>query len=187
MPTRIRARFLAASLFITLLAPISGFPAWAADCGDRAGAGGTRVACACGDTVITTTALKAGDPVVTTPCPGVGLHIGADHVTLNCSGRQITGAPGEAGIQLVERTGVTVRGCAIAGFTRGLGLLESSGNTLLSNTVTHAVVGIVLEGGSDDNVVRSNRVVGPVIDAINLLDANRNVIVSNTLDGVRDS
>ena len=53
---------------------------WAANCGDTTGAGGTRVACACGDTVTTNTKLKNTDPVVSTSladtCSGDGLAIG---------------------------------------------------------------------------------------------------------------
>src|SRR5262245_64898779 len=99
--------------FVTLAA---GAPAWAAqNCGDTAAAG-ARVACACGDTVITSTSLKAGDPVVNAVCPGIGLTIGADDIVLNCNSRQVSGDPSGNGIALIGRTGVTVRGCELTGF-----------------------------------------------------------------------
>ncbi len=174
-------RILASSMAI--LMTVAGAPAWAADCGDKAGAGGTRVACACGDTVITNATLKSGDPVVNAVCAGVGLSIGANDITLNCNGREISGDPDETGILLVDRTGVTVRTCRINGFFHGIRLFSSSGNTLLSNTITPFVFGITLEVDSDDNLVKSNRVVAPGLDAINLGSASGNRIVSNILDG----
>src|SRR5262245_29359650 len=173
---------LAAFLVILVTAP--GAISSAADCGDKAGGGGTRVACACGDTVITNTSLRANDPVVTTVCPGLGLSIGADHVALNCNGREISGDPSDDGIAVVGRTGVTVRGCTITGFARGLVLSASSGNTLLSNSIGGTLDhGIALEDGSTANVIKANRVVGPGNDAINLgAGSGGNMIVTNILD-----
>jgi len=177
-------RILAA--FLTILLTAAGAPAWAVDCGDKAGFGGARVACKCDDNVITNTSLRAGDPVVTEMCAGVGvgLTIGADNIALNCNGREIRGEPTLDGILLVDRTGVTVRGCKITGFDRGILLVESSGNTLLSNTVSSSGSnGIELEESSSDNLVKANRVVAPVNDAINLgFGASGNMILTNTLD-----
>src|SRR5215813_5488139 len=102
----------AAALASLALMAASSVPAWAASCGDKAGPGKTRVACACGDTVITDTALKPGDPIVDALCSDVGLTIGADHVTLNCNGRGFAGTTGQ-GIVLSGRTGVVVRSCTV--------------------------------------------------------------------------
>jgi parallel beta-helix repeat protein len=163
----------------------AGAPAWAADCGDKAGAGGSRVACACGDTVITSTTLRPGDPVADTVCAGVGLSIGDDNITLNCNGREMSGEDvADAGILLADRTGVTVRNCKISGFFRGIWLLASSGNRLLSNTISLSGLGMVLEDDSGGNLVKSNRVVEPGSDGINLgSGASGNMIVGNTLEG----
>src|SRR5262247_1915042 len=127
----VRTLCVAAPASLALMTAFS-VPAWAASCGDKAGPGKTRVACACGDTVITDTALKPGDPVVNALCSDVGLTIGADHVTLNCNGRGFAGTTGQ-GIVLSDRTGVVVRNCTVVGFTSSIRLETSAGNTLLSN------------------------------------------------------
>lgn len=75
--------FLSLAFFLTLAGT-----AWAAPCGDTAGAGPNKVPCSCGDTVMTTTTLVSpalnpvnGDPVVSTTgtdrCPGDRLFVNA--------------------------------------------------------------------------------------------------------------
>jgi parallel beta-helix repeat protein len=163
----------------------AGTQAWAADCGDTAGAGGARVACTCGDTVVTNTTLRADDPVVNALCFLDGLKIGVDGITLNCNGREIRGNPFEEGIFLRGRTGVTVRACKIKSFYSGIYLVESSDNVLLSNTIAPAwSYGIVLDEFSSRNLVKSNRVVSPAASGIYLgFGANGNRIITNSLDG----
>jgi parallel beta-helix repeat protein len=174
-------RFLASLLAIVVTTV--GAAAWAADCGDTAGVGGTRVACTCGDTVVTNTALKAGDPVVSAACVGLGLSLGADDITLNCNGRQITGDLTNAGILLEGRTGVTVRNCKLATCDVGIDMLASSGNALLGNAISDCFVAIRLDLGSDENLIKGNRVVA-LGEGIVLGSADRNHILTNTLDGV---
>lgn len=175
-------RMLAALMAILMTA--AGAPAWAADCGDTAGAGGTRVACDCGDTVITSATLQAADPVVNNVCTAVGLTIGADNITLNCSELEIVGDPNDDGILLEDRTGVTVRNCRVTGFVDGIQLLFSSGNTLVFNTISGSDdVGIDLEESNDNNVIKANRVVAAAFDAINVSDGGTgNVIENNVLE-----
>jgi parallel beta-helix repeat protein len=92
--------------------------ATAADCGDTAGPGASRIACACGDTVVTSTRLRGHDPVSRGACPGDGLVIGADDITLHCRNQSIEGSGAEdtTGVTLLERRSVTVRRCRISGF-----------------------------------------------------------------------
>lgn len=153
--------------------------------GDRAGLNGERVACACGDAPWSSpTSLKAGDPVITTLCTGVGLRMGPDGITLNCNGYEITGAQIREGVVLSGRYGVTVRSCKITRFTSGIALSASSGNALLANTISGSgVAAIVLQVASDGNLVKSNRVVGPAVDGINLGLAIGNTILTYVLDG----
>src|SRR5262245_2048340 len=164
------------------LAPMAAcrVPAWADSCGDRAGPGEARVACACGDTVITDTALKPGDPVVNALCSDVGLSIGVDHVTLNCNGRGFAGTTGQ-GIVLSGRTGVVVRSCRVTGFASGILLERSTGNTLLDNELLESQNGIEILI-SHDNLVKAN-VVTPTVEAIRVAAARANAIVGNTLNG----
>ena len=70
------------------------WPVSAADCGDSAGAGGARVPCACGDSVVTDTTLAASDPIVVDGCKEdvrAGLGLVQPSVTLDCAGLTIDG------------------------------------------------------------------------------------------------
>lgn len=59
---------------------------------------------ACGDTITTDTTLTAD----LLACPGDGLIIGADNITLDCDGHKVTGtASGVVGIEVNFRSGVT--------------------------------------------------------------------------------
>jgi parallel beta-helix repeat protein len=79
--------------------------------------------------------------------------IAADGVTLDCAGHTVSGASGW-GISLRDRTGVTVRNCRVTGFTDGIVLERSSGNTLDGNHArTNAIRGIALYGSTGNRVV----------------------------------
>lgn len=71
--------------------------------------------------------------VLTADCDG-SIDITADGVTLDCAGYTITGAGAGSGILLDGRTGVTVKNCNVTGFSFGIVLQDSSGNTLSDNT-----------------------------------------------------
>ena len=176
-------RILAA--FMAILMTAAGAPGWAADCGDTAGVGGARVACDCGDSVITNTVLKSTDPVVNNVCTDIGLIIFADNITLNCHGHELIGEPNNDGIFLADRTGVTVRNCTITGFLDGIQLIRSNGNSLITNTIVGSDNnGIDFEDDNNDNLVKGNRIVAAGNDAINFdVGATGNTIVTNVLDG----
>lgn len=79
-------------------------PAGAAACGDDVG--GVRVACSCGDLVVSSTILSATDPVVSQPCPGDGLLIaapqGADGLVLDLAGLSLVGTGDGIGLRVVR-------------------------------------------------------------------------------------
>ena len=85
------------------------------------------------------------------------------------------------------RTGVTVRNCKISGFFRGiLAHHQQRQHAALQHDQPLRSFGIALDDDSADNLVKSNRVVAPRFDGINLgFGASGNMIVSNTLEGVR--
>jgi hypothetical protein len=135
------------------------------------------------------------------PCPGDGIVVGADNVTLDLGGHTVAGAlgPGDgshAGIRLTRRTGVTVKNGTVRDFDAGVALFGGSGNT-----VTHLVVsdnvgppsGSSPELGDGIAVLFSsrNRVVDNLVlnngdyDGITALglDANDNLIKGNTVEG----
>ncbi|HEY2774763.1 MAG TPA: hypothetical protein VGK20_12015 [Candidatus Binatia bacterium] len=113
-----RAAVIAAACLAAL-----GFPgrAQAANCGDDVG--GERVACSCGDIVVSDTVIWATDPVAVEPCTDDGLIIqvppGSDGVTLNLGGQSLAGHGHGAGIFVARggRLGSTIIG-GDAGDTR---------------------------------------------------------------------
>lgn len=150
-------------------------PSWAADCGDKAGAGGTRVACACGDTVMTDTTLRLNDPVVVDNCGKNGLVIGDDDIRLNCRKLRIegdrSGGEGDAGIALRGRAGVIVKYCKVAGFHDGILLEMSSENIITHSTVTDSTNdGISLADESNYNKVIWNKMFRNDDDGIDIGD-----------------
>lgn len=92
----------------------SATPATAKFCGDNAG--GVRVACACGDVVVSDTVLQTTDPIVGERCPLDGLVVAppviADSITLDLAGLTISGAPYGVGIRVQGggSSGAIIRG-----------------------------------------------------------------------------
>ena len=118
------------------------------------------------------------------PCPGDGIVVGADNVTLNLNGHSVIGSDATgtaAGIRLYARRGVTVKG---------------GGTSRARGTVRGFDVGVILIGGSGnivrDLMVRDN--VGPPVDdaifgdGIGLFFSSDNQILSNVVanNGVYD-
>jgi hypothetical protein len=89
------------ALFTACLVAVFATAASAADCGDKVPGG--RVACSCGDAVVTDTKLMPGDPVVSEPCSGDGLTLmppsGSDGITINLNGLVLTGTGSGVGIR----------------------------------------------------------------------------------------
>jgi hypothetical protein len=89
-----------------LLAAAMVSPGWARakSCGDDVE--GQRVACSCGDNVVSDTVLWATDPVVSEPCPGDGLVLlvppQSEGITLNLGGQSLVGRGRGAGIRVVR-------------------------------------------------------------------------------------
>lgn len=76
----------------------------AADCGDDIGGG--RVACSCGDQVVSDTVLSSIDPVTAEPCQGDGLVISVPRdsagITLDLNGLSLVGSGSGVGIRVVR-------------------------------------------------------------------------------------
>jgi len=78
--------------------------ALAAECGDEIG--GARVACSCGDIVVSDTKLQAADPISRTRCDHDGLALraprGAESISLNLAGLSIVGSGSGSGIRILD-------------------------------------------------------------------------------------
>lgn len=86
--------------------------------------------------------------------------IDADGVTLDCAGHTITGPgrlAGLTGIELFQRTAVTVQDCVLLDFNAGFDIGESDGNAFTNNSVSHVHHGFNLVG-SDNNTLTGNSV-----------------------------
>jgi parallel beta-helix repeat protein len=121
---------------------------------------------ACGQTITQSTVLTAD----VGPCNGPGIIIGANGITLDLAGRHVfgTAAAGEgAGVQVTDRTGVTVRNGTVRGFDIGVAVTRGSGNTVTQVTAR-------------DNVGSGTAIGG---DGIALISSSSNRVLSNTVTG----
>jgi parallel beta-helix repeat protein len=135
------------------------------------------VPCACGDTVTTSTRLRASDPVVAAACTAdEALTIGTDHITLDCRGLALRGAsveePGLRGIFGI-RDGVTVQNCTVQFFIDGIELLGHR-NRILANVALDTFGGIVVDG--DDNRIEGNRSERALLEGIVVLGGKKNLV-----------
>lgn len=158
-------------VFTTTLLLLCAGVAVAANCGDDVN--GERVACACGDTVVSDTRLVKTDPVVRQRCPDDGLIIRAagqiESLTLDLAGLPLTGKGSGVGIQVLDGGsqgalligGKDGRPGQIAGFrvgisARGAQALRAAENLIVLGNETDGVQvsgrGAALNGVvSDDN------------------------------------
>lgn len=90
-----------------------------------------RATVACG-TIITSSTVLHHD---VGPCSGEGIIVGADNITLNLNGHRIAGSDGP-----VDGVGVYLRG--------------RSGVTVTNGTVSDFEIGVAIEGGENNTVVR---------------------------------
>ncbi|MEN3314015.1 MAG: hypothetical protein V7605_249 [Acidimicrobiaceae bacterium] len=133
------------------------------------------------------------------PCTGTdGLVVTASNVTLNLNGFKVTAKkrPGDqAGIRLVQVTGVTVKGGTVSGFDAGVAIFGGSGNTVTNMTVSDNVNDLrdgacdlgdgISMTNSDGNTITTNLVShnGPFGGISVVEDSNANQIKNNTVVG----
>ena len=146
-------------LFVTALMVFSAGIAAAGNCGDDIG--GQRVACGCGDTVVSDTRLVKTDPVVTERCARDGLTVRAvgevESVTLDLAGLQLTGQGAGIGIRVVDGGssgailigGKDGRPGQVAGFRVGISGRSSRGILAAEN--------LIVLGNETDGVQISGR------------------------------
>jgi parallel beta-helix repeat protein len=139
---------------------------------------------ACGDTITRSLALRHD----LRDCAADGLIIGADHITLDLNGHTIDGdavvGGGDTGVRLDGRQHVTVRGGTVQEFDHAVHLTASNHNRLTRLVATRSGdtdIGraILLDTGSDGNLIDSNDASFNGRSGIALLDSSNNLITRN--------
>jgi parallel beta-helix repeat protein len=161
---------------------------------------------ACGDAITQDTRLTAN----LVDCPGVGLVIGADGITLDLNGHRIDGdgAGEDFGILVQGRRRVTIEGGAVRGFTEGV-LVDNSSDVevrrltsaeqdhggiavggsrdvlVVDNVVRDSGAGIIVSR-SESVLVRDNHVSSSVFGGIPVFESHRARVVGNTVTACRN-
>jgi parallel beta-helix repeat protein len=120
-------------------------------------------------------------------CPGDGLIVGANNITIDLADFSITGTNGKNSAGIRNDKGyknVTIRGGSIAGFHAGIAIGGKGAvrNTVENMTISHDGEGVALGGGS--NTV-SHNTVGDVGGYAILAASDSNSIVENDISNAR--
>ena len=150
----------------------------------------------CGTTISMSTRLTADIG----PCYTAGLTVAADHVTLDLNGHGVVGfqTPRDGtvvGINLPQRSGVTVANGMVSGFDVGVHIGGGSGNTVAHMNIHDNIGpddpnaafgdGIMIEHASSNNRIEHNVINhNGVFDGIGIFDSgsDRNTIAYNTVE-----
>jgi len=134
---------------LVALAIVFGFAAPAAAiraCGDDVDGHGKRVACACGDVLVSSRVLGPADAVTTGACPSNGLLVAAAGlVTLDLDGTTITGTGQGVGIYLLRGSLVLIGPGSVEHF--GVGVIATGTHGL------HSVVDVRVANNTLDGLV----------------------------------
>ncbi len=112
--------------------------------------------------------------------------IGADGITLDCAGHTVSGIGSGTGINLTERTGVTIKNCQVTGFRVGFNIVSSSHNTLTKNTANGNVVHGFLLITSTDNTLTKNEANDNGSHGFFLISSSGNTLTKNAACGTGD-
>jgi hypothetical protein len=162
--------------------------ALAGACGDDVG--GQRVACACGDVVVSDVRLQRSDPVVGGPCSDDGLIVdavrGTDSVTVDLAGLSLIGGGSGIGVHVRDGGaegayligGPDGRPGQVAGFRVGVSARSTRG--------LRAAANLIVSGNEQDGLQLSGR--SATIAGVLADENGRSGIVArgrdHTLDGV---
>jgi hypothetical protein len=135
----------------------------------------------CGTTITKSTKLTQD----LTNCPGVGLRIGADAITLDLNGHTVSAAakrnPKAHGILNVGHDRVTIKGGTVQGFgAYGVRLAGVQRNLVVDVTMTANFTGIGLVESSH-NVVERSAMTGSRFTGVNLTGGTANRVVHNRI------
>ena len=139
---------------------------------------------ACGDTLTRSTTLHAD----LSNCPGDGLVIGADGITLDLNGHTIDGdavsGGDDSGVRVNGHQGVVVRRGTVREFDHAVHLTGASHNAIAHlfatrNGDTDIGRAILLDEGSDWNRIEHNNASSNGRSGVAVLDGNHNLVAYN--------
>jgi hypothetical protein len=137
----------------------------------------------CGETITKDTKLTKD----LSDCPGVGIRIGADGITLDLDGHTIAAAahrnPKAHGILNVGHDRVTIKGGTVKGFgAYGVRLADAQRNHVVDMTMAANFTGIGLVESSH-NLVERSAMTGSRFVGVNLTGGTANRVVHNKITG----
>jgi parallel beta-helix repeat protein len=134
----------------------------------------------CGD-VVTTNVKLDSDLLL---CPGSGIVVGADGITIDLNGHRIGGTGlTDSGVDDEGHDGIVVENGAIDGFQHGVNLDEGADHNLVQNLVLHTNLFSITVYDSSFNVVQDNTITG--FFGVDLTEAIGNVVQRNAIVGVQ--
>ncbi|HLC65271.1 MAG TPA: MopE-related protein [Candidatus Nanoarchaeia archaeon] len=161
------ARKIRILLLVSLITIISAFSASAADCGN-----GIKD-CECGDTVVADYTFSSDLVCDGSSGPVSGLVVGSD-VQLSCAPDvKIECAPGvkdggscETGISISASNDISITGCTIIGWDRGVRIGSGSSNINITlNKILHNIQGILVTGAGNNITISYNTVSGNGVES----------------------
>lgn len=125
------------------------------------------------------------------PCPGEGIVIAADNITVDLGGHTVSGnphgrvAPDKAGIALRQVTGVKLQNGTVEGFDAGVLIMGGGRNTVRRITARDNVNYRVVTGrdSQPEDIVPDEGPYCELGDGITAFNSNENVIEHNLLFG----
>ncbi len=155
----------------------------------------------CGAVITATTTLTAD----VGPCPGDGLVIGANNITLNLNGHTISGTGAgdgsHAGIRLTARSGVRIAGTpgsTVRGFSAGVAIIGGSGDRVSGLTIRDNVGpisdqaifgdGVAVFFSANNTIIDNTITHNGVYDGVGILgpNSNDNRILNNRISDTVD-
>lgn len=119
-------------------------------------------------------------------CTGAGLIVGADGIRINLNGHTISGSGTDAGIDVVGRTDISIRGGTIRNFAVAVRVNTSSDLVISHTEFVENGEGIDLQAGSVANTIKQNYFRDNSTRAIMLRSSSSdNDIKHNTFTGNR--
>ena len=118
-------------------------------------------------------------------CPGNGLIVGADGITIDLNGHTISGPGSGVGISVPNRTGVVITGGTVKNFLAGVQLVNSTGISIKKNQFNGNQDAVFLIGSSGniikENAAWQNSRVGVMLRPSAINNSTQNLVAENTL------